>query len=87
VHFPICALATWSACAARNGNGWNLDAKRVLAVGAGSAWRRSSPRSRPWATRARGRGHRGRNAGEIIFEKRARRVLDVRVTTDDGATA
>lgn len=69
------------------GNGWNLDAKRVLAVGGGVGMA-------PIITAVEAVGDPGRvdvaigarNAGEIIFEKRARAASsDVRVTTDDGS--
>jgi dihydroorotate dehydrogenase electron transfer subunit len=69
------------------GNGWDLSASRILAVGGGVGMAPiitaiesiANPRRVDVAIGAR-------NAGEIIFEERARvSSADVRVTTDDGS--
>jgi dihydroorotate dehydrogenase electron transfer subunit len=69
------------------GNGWDLSAKRVLAVGGGVGMA-------PIITAVEAIGDRNRvdvaigarNIGEIIFEERARAASDdVRITTDDGS--
>ncbi len=69
------------------GNGWQLPPGRVLCVGGGVGMA-------PIMTAAEGMADRtrvdvaigARNAGEIIFEGRARRASDdVRTTTDDGS--
>ena len=69
------------------GNGWDLAARRILCVGGGVGMA-------PIITAAEAVGDPARvdvaigarNAGEIIFEERARAASnDVRVTTDDGS--
>lgn len=69
------------------GNGWDLSAKRILAVGGGVGMAPIIAAVEAFSDPSRVDVAIGaRNEGEIIFEQRARAAsADVRVTTDDGS--